>query len=280
MKSINSDTIKHKVIEKLSKIGYIPEETLKQHLTNSIAKEDNTRAKDILNQLVNNIDIAKDKNFPLCQDTGLVVFFVEIGHKVNINGDCINQCLNDAVKEAYNINNYRHSVVSDPIQRENTKTNTPAIIHIEHCSGDILNITMMLKGGGSENMSALKMLKPSDGIEGIRNFVLETVKSAGGNACPPLFVGVGIGGNFETCAFLAKKSLMRTDDFINPNDFWLNEEEYLLREINNLQIGPLGLGGNTTALKVNIETMPCHIASLPVAVNLECHSHRFAKISF
>jgi fumarate hydratase subunit alpha len=178
--------------------------------------------------------------------------------------------------EAFQVNNFRHSVVADPINRVNTKTNAPAIIHYEFWERESLEISMMLKGGGSENMSAVKMLTPADGIKGVREFVIETVKKSGGNACPPLVVGVGVGGNFETVAWLAKKSLFRMPG--EKNNSWAKEEEYLLQEINKLGIGPMGLGGKTTALRVNIETMPCHIASLPVAVNLECHAHRVGKV--
>lgn len=280
MRIINSEIIINKVVETLSEIGYIPDISLKNHISNSISNEKNPRAKDVLNQLIDNINIAKEKNFPLCQDTGIVVFFIKIGYQIQISDMSLTQALNKAVAKAYTLNNYRHSVVSDPIERINTKDNTPAIIHTEICDEDILHISMMLKGGGSENMSALKMLKPSDGIIGIRNFVIDTVKIGGANACPPLFVGVGIGGNFETCALLAKKSLLRTETETNPNPFWQKEEEILLNEINKLKIGPLGLGGESTAFKVCIETKPCHIASLPIAVNLECHSHRFAKLTF
>jgi fumarate hydratase subunit alpha len=280
MRIINSEIIINKVVETLSEIGYSPDISLKNHISNSISNEKNPRAKDVLNQLIDNINIAKEKNFPLCQDTGIVVFFIKIGYQIQISDMSLTQALNKAVAKAYTLNNYRYSVVSDPIERVNTKDNTPAIIHTEVCDEDILHISMMLKGGGSENMSALKMLKPSDGIIGIRNFVIDTVKIGGANACPPLFVGVGIGGNFETCALLAKKSLLRTETETNPNPFWQKEEEILLNEINKLKIGPLGLGGESTAFKVCIETKPCHIASLPIAVNLECHSHRFAKLSF
>ena len=189
-------------------------------------------------------------------------------------GHTIDKIINEAVTESFIENKYRLSVVNDPITRTNTKSNTPAIIHYDFVEGNNLEIDIMLKGGGAENMSALKMLSPSEGIIGIRNFVIETVKNSGGNACPPLIVGIGIGGNFETVALLAKKSLFRKASEKNKSSFWAKEEEYLLDEINKLGIGPMGLGGKTTALKINILAMPCHIASMPVAVNLECHAHR------
>lgn len=278
MKLIDSSIIFEKVTEKLSEIGYIPDNEIKEILHKSLKNEESETAKDILNQLITNIDIAKEKDYPLCQDTGLVVFWVEIGTEIYIKGNDIKTILNDSVRHAFKINNYRHSVVSDPVHRINTKDNTPSVIHLNIVNGDYLKISMMLKGGGSENMSSLKMLKPAEGIDGIRSFVLNTVKNAGANACPPLFVGIGIGGNFETCAVLAKKALFRNSSTIHPNPFWQKEEKFLLDEINKLNIGPMGLGGKTTALKVNIETLPCHIASLPVAVNLECHSHRMSEI--
>jgi fumarate hydratase subunit alpha len=272
-----SDQIKERIIVALSDIGYGINNTTKALLLNAIKNEDSEIAKDILSSLIKNIDIAQERNFPLCQDTGLIVFYIIIGTEFNLNGIDLNQICEECVEIAFTTNNYRHSVVIDPINRINTKNNTPPIIHYEIIKGNNLEINIMLKGGGSENMSAVKMLKPTDGIEGVREFVIETVKKSGGNACPPLFVGVGIGGNFETCSLLAKKSLFNDENSLN-SEFWQQEEAYLLNEINKLNIGPMGMGGITTALKVNINTAPCHIASLPVAVNLECHAHRVTKI--
>lgn len=280
MKKVNAIEIRSKLVTVLSDIGYTTESSMKESLKNAYANETKEITKDILSQLLENIHISNERDFPLCQDTGLVVFWVKLGNELLISEGSLNKIINEAVEEAYVINNYRHSVVVDPIDRINTKSNTPAIIHYEFYDGNDLEISVMLKGGGSENMSALKMLKPSEGIQGIRNFVIETVKKSGGNACPPLLVGVGIGGNFETCALLAKKSLFRMHNEVNNSFYWQSEEKFLLQEINKLGIGPMGLGGRTTAVKVNIEVKPCHIASLPVAVNLECHAHRLAKIVF
>jgi len=268
--------IKRKVIDILTEIGYTPSQDTKPTLQNALKTETSEIAKDILENLIQNIDIASQRDFPLCQDTGIVIFWVKIGTDINLQGLNLSEILCDATKEAFSINNYRHSIVSDPIHRKNTNDNTPPIMHYDFIKGDQLEINVMLKGGGSENMSALKMLTPSAGIQGIRDFVLDTVRASGGNACPPLTVGIGIGGDFETCALLAKKALFAEDE--NISVFWQNEMQYLHKEINKLGIGPMGLGGHTTALKVNIRTAPCHIASLPVAVNLECHAHRVGRV--
>ena len=275
MKEINPERLKQDIVQALSHIGYNAGEFVRDKFIKCADIEDSEIAIDILHSLVKNIDIAAEGNFPLCQDTGLVVFWVKKGEGVQVKN--LEQTLNKAVIEAFSKNNFRHSVVRDPIDRVNTGNNAPAIIHIKIVPEDIFEINIMLKGGGSENMSALKMLKPADGIQGIRDFIIETVKNAGGKACPPLFIGVGIGGNFETCAWLAKKALFRETE---NTGFWLSEEQHLLNEINKLNIGPMGLGGKITAIKVNIETAPCHIACLPVAVNLECHAHRCMMIKY
>ena len=274
MREINPAEVKQKIINALTKIGYEPEEFVKQAFCDALKIEESAVACDILSHLIENIDIAKKGDFPLCQDTGLAVFWVKIGYDVSLACLNLDKIINEAVVEAYQINNFRHSVVKDPVNRINTKTNAPAIIHYEFVEGDRLGISVMMKGGGSENMSALKMLTPSDGIKGIRDFVIATVKKSGSNACPPLLVGLGIGGNFETCALLAKKSLFRQQSEENKDEYWAKEEEFLLKEINKLGIGAAGMGGKTTALKVHIEVAPCHIASLPVAVNLDCHAVR------
>ena len=269
--------LKQLVIEQLSDIGYVTDAFTEEALRKALTTETNELAIDVLSNLMKNIEIAKEKNYPLCQDTGIVVFWVKIPSK-NYDLTKIEKILNEAVEESFSSNNYRKSIVNDPINRINTKNNTPAIIHYEICETDKLEISMMLKGAGSENMSALKMLPPNAGIQGIRDFVLETVKTNGANACPPLTIGIGIGGNFETCALLAKKSLFRPNGVMNKDEFWAKEEQYLLNEINRLNLGPMGLGGKTTALNVKIEVKPCHIASLPVAVNIECHAHRMRGV--
>jgi len=276
LKTLSNTEIQEKILALLSQIGFVASEHVKKNLGCCLQLEEADIARDVLSQLLQNIDISAERNFPLCQDTGLVVFWVRIGREVNLQGIDLDTTLNEAVSEAYSINNYRHSVVSDPMHRQNTGNNCPPIIHYELVNGGNLEIDVMLKGAGSENMSALKMLNPSAGIEGIRAFVLDTVKRSGGNACPPLTVGVGIGGNFETVALLAKKALFGEDSGLT--EYWQAEQVYLLDQINKLGIGPLGLGGISTAIKVNILVSPCHIASLPVAVNLECHAHRIGHL--
>jgi len=276
MTSISPLNIKRKVVDLLSEIGYIPSPDIKQTLQKALQIETSEIAKDILENLIQNIDIASHRDFPLCQDTGIVIFWVKIGTDINLSGVNLNEILHDAVKEAFAINNYRHSIVSDPIHRKNTGDNTPPIIHYDFINGNQLEINIMLKGGGSENMSVQKMLSPSAGIQGIRDFVINTVRVSGGNACPPLTVGIGIGGDFEVSALLAKKALFSADEHLST--FWQNEMQFLHNELNKLGIGPMGLGGHTTAIKVNIRTAPCHIASLPIAVNLECHAHRVGRV--
>ncbi len=230
-------------------------------------------AKSILEQIIENDELAKNENIPLCQDTGITVVFVELGNQVFIDGD-INKAINEGVKLGYSEGYLRKSVVASPINRINTKDNTPAIIHVKLVVGNNLKITVCPKGAGSENMSKVKMLLPADGIKGIEDFVVNTIKEAGGRACPPLIVGVGIGGDLEKCALLAKEALLRDiNDSSNDNDAKRLEDD-LLNKINSTNIGPMGLGGNTTAFKVKVNLYPCHIASLPVAINIQCHASR------
>ncbi|MGM9969459.1 MAG: fumarate hydratase [Anaeroplasma sp.] len=243
----------------------------------SCSKKENGLAKEILNQIIENDELAKKENIPMCQDTGITVVFVEIGNEVYIDGD-ITKAINDGVCKGYTEGYLRKSVVKSPINRINTKNNTPAIIHYKPVLGNHLKITVCPKGAGSENMSKVKMLIPADGIEGIKKFIIDTIIEAGGRACPPLVVGIGIGGNLEKAAILAKEALLRPiSDSSNDLDV-ANLENELFNEINNLDIGPMGLGGKTTALAVKINTYPCHIASLPVAVNIQCHASRHKVI--
>lgn len=241
------------------------------------SREENDVAINILDILIENAEIAKNKSIPLCQDTGMAVFFVKVGQDLHIKGKNISSAINEGVRKGYIEGYLRKSVVS-PIDRINTGDNTPAIIHYDIVDGDCLEIEFAAKGFGSENMSKLKMLKPSDGIEGIKQFILDTVKEAGPNPCPPIVVGVGIGGTVDKCSVIAKKALFREIGKHNSEDDIKNLEIEMLEKINSLGIGPQGLGGNTTALAVNIETFPTHIAGLPVVVNINCHSSRHKKI--
>ncbi|WP_026893622.1 fumarate hydratase [Clostridiisalibacter paucivorans] len=240
--------------------------------------EESPIGQDILDKIIENSKIAYENTMPLCQDTGMAVFFVEMGQEVFIKGGTIKDAINEGVRRGYKSGYLRKSVVKDPIIRDNTKDNTPAIIHYDITGGDKLKIDFAPKGFGSENMGRLSMLKPSDGIEGIKNFVVETVEKAGPNPCPPLIVGVGIGGTMEKACILAKKSLFREVGKYNTKPHIKELEVDLLSKINSLGIGPQGLGGRTTALAVNIETYPTHIAGLPIAVNLNCHVSRHESI--
>ena len=242
------------------------------------AKEESEVGKNILGQIIENDEIAANEQVPMCQDTGIVVVFLEIGTEVKIPGD-IYEAVNEGIRRGYEKGYLRKSVVKDPLDRVNTKDNTPAIIHTTLVPGsDKVKIIVAPKGGGSENMSVLKMLKPSDGIEGIKKLVIETIKNAGGNPCPPIIVGVGIGGNFEKAAILAKKAILRDINDKSSSPINAKLEEELLELINKTGVGPLGLGGRTTALAVKVETYPCHIAALPVAINLNCHAARHKEV--
>lgn len=235
-------------------------------------------AKRILSLLGDNVRIASEKTLPVCQDTGMACVFVELGQDVHIDGD-FEEAVNNGVRRGYSEGYLRKSVVCDPLRRVNTGDNTPALLTVKLTRGDKMRITVMPKGFGSENMSALKMLKPADGVEGVKNFVLETVEKAGANPCPPIIVGVGIGGSFDKAAYLAKHALLRPVDEPNPDEYYAALESELLDKINALGIGPQGFGGKTTALAVLIEAMPTHVAGLPVAVNISCHATRRASAS-
>lgn len=255
---------------------FLGDDVLKSFKDN-LQREESELGKDILKILIENANIAKETHIPLCQDTGMAVFFVEIGQDVIIKGDTLTEAINKGVSEGYTEGYLRKSVVS-PITRINTKDNTPAIIHYEMVKGDKLKIEYAPKGFGSENMSKLKMLKPSDGIEGVKKFIIDTVSEAGPNPCPPIVVGVGIGGTVDKCAQIAKKALFRNVGEHNKDEMIADLEKELIKKINDLGIGPQGLGGNTTALAVNIETFPTHIAGLPVVVNINCHASRHKQV--
>ena len=248
---------------------------IKSALSENLEKEESEAGKNVLKDLLKNAEIASKKEVPICQDTGMAVFFIEIGEEVHVNGNLTN-AVNKGVSKGYTEGYLRKSVVSDPLKRINTKDNTPAVIYYDFVPGDKLKITFAPKGFGSENKSALKMLNPSDGINGVTDFVIQIVKTAGANPCPPMVIGVGIGGTMDKAAQLAKKALTRDITKRNPAPFYAELEQNLLSHINKLGIGPQGLGGTTTALAVNIETFPTHIAGLPIAVNINCHATRHA----
>jgi len=237
--------------------------------------EDMPLAKDVIRALQTNAAVAAKERIPLCQDTGLVVCFAEVGYDIALQGMTLQQMLDQAIRKAWGAAYFRPSIVEDPLfHRINTTDNTPAIVHMEMVPGNELRLHIACKGGGSENMSQLRMMKPADGREGIIRFAVETVQSAGANPCPPILMGIGIGGNFETCALLAKKALFKPIAFQHPMEEYAHLEQDILKAVNETHIGPNGLGGNTTALAVHINAAPCHIASLPVAINMQCHAHR------
>ena len=254
-------------------------EDIRQALVSGMQNEGQTRAAKTLKMLLENADISREGHLPICQDTGMVVVFVELGQEVHIRGGSLTQAIQDGVSLGYRQGCLRASVVSDPIARQNTGDNTPAVVHYDVVEGDGLTITVAPKGFGSENMSRLSMLTPADGIQGIRRTVLQTVSDAGPNPCPPLVVGVGIGGTMEKAAIMSKHALIRPLGVLHPDPFWASEERQLLEAINSSGLGPAGLGGRTTALGVHIETYPTHIAGLPVAVNLSCHVTRHKSVS-
>lgn len=247
-------------------------------LNEGIGKEESPVGKEVLRELIRNIDIAKEEHIPICQDTGLAVTFLEIGQDVHIHGGSLIDAINEGVRRAYK-NGYLRKSCCDPFSRKNTGDNTPAIIHTSIVPGDRIKIVALPKGGGSENYGEVRMLVPSQGREGVKSFVLEMVKKGGPNPCPPIIVGVGIGGNFETSALLSKEALMVPIGRRNENPSIAELELEILNDINGIGIGPQGYGGTVTALDVHVKVMPCHIASLPVAVNIQCHAHRIKEVT-
>ncbi len=240
----------------------------------ALEQETSPTGKIVLQELITNAAIAKDEQVPMCQDTGYAVIFVELGQDVKLVGGDLYEAINEGVRQGYGEGYLRKSIVADPINRVNTKDNTPAVIHLDIVPGDKIKLTVAPKGGGSENMSAVKMLKPADGAKGVVDFVVDTVSKAGANPCPPIVIGVGVGGTFEKVAYLAKKSLLRELGAPNPDPFYAEMEKEILEKVNKLGIGPQGYGGRTTALAVHVETYPAHIASMPAAVNINCHAAR------
>lgn len=274
MRTVNVKEITRVISEMCIEANHYLSDDMKKCLDDAVKKEESPLGVQILQQLQENLKIAGDEMIPICQDTGMAVVFVKLGQDVHIEGGLLEDAINEGVRKGYTEGYLRKSVVNDPIIRENTKDNTPAIIHYEITAGDKIDITVAPKGFGSENMSQIFMLKPADGIEGVKEAILKAVSDAGPNACPPMVVGVGIGGTFEKCAYLAKKALTRNINEKSSIEYVRNLEEEMLEKINNLGIGPGGLGGTVTAYAVNIETYPTHIAGLPVAVNICCHVNR------
>ena len=281
IRKIKADTVTKTVKQLFMDCNYFIDDSITKALKDFREKEKSPVGKNVLSQLLENNEIAAKEQIPICQDTGMAVLFVEYGDKVVIEDGSFKEAVEQGVREAYDEGYLRKSVVTDPVfDRINTKDNTPAVIHTEIVPGDKIKFLVGGKGFGSENMSAIKMLTPSYGAEGVKDFILETVKKAGPNPCPPIVVGVGIGGTFEKADQLAKKATFRPIDTKNPDPRYAQMEEELLEKINRMGFGPAGLGGNTTALGVNIETYPTHIAGMPVAVNICCHAarHKEAEI--
>jgi fumarate hydratase subunit alpha len=273
MREIDANTIIAAVKKLCMDANYYLGEDVLSALKKFEKQEESPLGKEILNQIIDNAGIAAKKQMPLCQDTGLTVIFADIGQEVHIRGD-FDEAIQEGVRQGYRDGYLRKSIVVDPLNRKNTGDNTPAVISSRLVPGDKLSLTILPKGGGSENMSRIKMLKPADGVQGVKDFVVETIRIAGGNPCPPLIVGVGIGGSFDKVAQLAKHALLRTVGSKHPDVYYAALEDELLEKINDTGVGPQGLGGRTTALAVHIEVAPCHIASLPAAVNTQCHSAR------
>ncbi len=279
MREIESKIIEDAVAEKLVKINIDLDSSMCASLQKSLENEQSPLGRELLNQLLENSKVAREERVPICQDTGIVVVFAKIGDRIRLKGKTLEEAINAGVSRGYTEGYLRKSMVADPIfQRKNTGDNTPAVIHTEIIPGEKLIIEVAAKGGGSENMSRLKMLKPADGPQGIVDFVCEVVEKAGPNPCPPLVIGVGVGGTMEKAALLSKKALFLPPDAQNPEPQMAAFEQEIMEAVNNLGVGPLGMGGRITALGVNLLTYPCHIASLPVAVNLNCHASRHGYI--
>lgn len=274
MREVNVSIITDNIKEMCIEANHFLTDDMKNVFENAVKNEESALGKQVLGQLEENLKVAGEDMIPICQDTGMAVVFINVGQDVHLTGGDITDAINEGVRRGYVEGYLRKSVVKDPIYRENTKDNTPAVIHFNIVPGDKVDITVAPKGFGSENMSRVFMLKPADGIEGVKEAILTAVKDAGPNACPPMVVGVGIGGTFEKCAYLAKKALTRDLNEESPVEYVLNLEKEMLEKINKLGIGPGGLGGTQTALAINIETYPTHIAGLPVAVNICCHVNR------
>jgi len=278
MREISARLITEKVADLCIQANYHLGQDVIDAMKRGLEKEESPTGRAILEQLLENAAIAKEGEFPICQDTGFAVFFVELGQEVHVVDGGLTDAITAGVIKGYGEGFLRKSIVSDPLKRQNTGNNTPPVIWIDVVAGEQIKITMAPKGGGSENMSEVAMLTPADGAEGVKNFVVDKVRRSGGNPCPPIVVGVGIGGTFEKVAYLAKKSILRPVGHRNPDPYYAAMEEELLERVNQLGVGPQGLGGRITALDVHVEGFPCHIASLPAAVNIQCHAARHKEV--
>ncbi len=278
MRKIDLSVVTDKICELLISACEELPENVRACLVSAREEEESPLGKEVFDKIIENADMAKEKHLPICQDTGVAVVYLTIGSEVIFEGD-IYEAVNEGVRRAYTEGYLRKSVVRHPLDRVNTKDNTPAIVHIKMAEGDIFKIDVAPKGGGSENMSAVKMMIPADGVEGIKKFVVDTVTNAGGKPCPPLVVGVGIGGNFEKCALLAKEALLREIDDESSDPIARELERELCELINDTGVGPMGFGGRKTCLAVKVNVYPCHIASMPVAINLQCHASRHKSAS-
>ena len=274
MRRINVETITQNIKEMCIEANHFLSPDMKKVFDEAAASEESPLGRQILGQLEENLCIAGEEMIPICQDTGMACVFLEIGQDVHIAGGDLAEAVNEGVRRGYDKGYLRKSVVKDPVRRGNTGDNTPAMLYTEIVPGEQIKVTVGPKGFGSENMSMIRMFKPSAGLQGIKDFILEVVETAGPNPCPPMVVGVGIGGTFDKCALLAKKALMRPIDSENPDPFYADLEKEMLEKVNKLGIGPQGFGGKTTAIGLNIETMPTHIAGMPCAVNINCHVTR------
>ena len=279
MRNITTQEITNAVKQLCLEVSYDLPKDVEKALRNALTKEESSFGQYSLEQIISNCELARSNKQAMCQDTGIAVVYIEIGQEVHIEGGDLKDAINDGVRQGYEAGYLRNSVVIDPVfSRENTGDNTPAVMHMDIVPGEHIRIMVVPKGAGSENMGALKMLKPTAGVEGVKQFIIETVKNAGGNPCPPIIVGVGVGGTMEKATMLAKKALTREVGIPNPNYFYDKLERELLEDINKIGIGPQGLGGRVTALAVHVEHYPTHIATLPVAVNLNCHAARHKEI--
>ena len=280
MRESKAEQITEAVARLSMEANYVLEEDVQAALEKAFETEDSPAGREVLRQILENSKIAREERMPICQDTGLTVVFAELGQEARITGGLFEDAINAGVATGYTDGYLRKSVLADPVRGGNTGDNTPAIIHLRLVPGDALRLWIVPKGGGSENMSRIAMMKPADGVEGIKRFVSEGVKQASGNPCPPIVVGVGIGGTFEICAQIAKKALLRPIGSEHPDPFYAEIERDLLVKVNETGVGPMGFGGRVTALAVHIETAPRHIASFPVAMNINCHAarHKYVEL--